>query len=70
MVLSSTKHEVTAIEERGWPLIVVRCACGYWQQTRRQAYFESVWLQDEIHLRWASQHEDRSPSLNWSSRNA
>jgi hypothetical protein len=50
------EHRVTSIEDKGWPLIRVTCSCGYWQQTRRLAFFESLWLTDEIHLLWAEQN--------------
>jgi len=53
------EHRVVSKESKGWPLIKVTCSCGWWQQTREQAYFESLWLTDEIHLLWAEQNHEK-----------
>ena len=47
---SRMEHKVISVEDLGWPLIKVSCSCGYWQQIRRLAYFERVWIEDHKDL--------------------
>lgn len=49
------QHDVVAVEDKGHPLIVVRCSCGFWQQKTRPTYSPSLWLSDAFHLAWTAQ---------------